>query len=904
MAEIQCSRRGESNLIDTECPVTKRPRMRSVARNRTSEEIRLYRAKANGLSGRSRLEGTGRVVGAWHGLMAALCVAMAFGWCAGAAGAASPVSKTVTEVLRAPLPPEDLNCTVNDTAITVAGPTFYYTVDRSTGAIARLEATRETTTVVEVKQPALWFDELCLSKCTGGTTEFLAQGRDKVVLSTRGILREGVPYPRETTGVGWLSDGVRLREGVPYTLETTFYNDGVAVSEITLQPRTDFALDRGIRFEAAASGRFGHYLHKRRDTNGTDCFQGALPPTGETVALATLTSCLEVFSHEAALAVFTDRGGTYRQPADAPTASLAVEARDAGDASVVLTQHIVRIDAGGEAFVVRGGESFTFRTGLAVAPNRVPHPRWRDLRMFIWIGDGKHPYPTDDEIRAAARLGFTLFQMHRLGTPGIPRPPADEFDRVLNTVHDAGMLFIWTANADLMYANAPGVRALRETGQWSQWQGFNYGGRYTAPMDPYCDLAATCLASPNGLADYRMDTIAQMLEAYPVDGMYIDDNLPYANCTLWKEHGHPENVYDCLIELHDVSWRRRQALLAKVPHAVLIDHSSHAFILPAISAFDCHLFGEGYSFSSVESFWAKYGSYHNQPAQGCLWAGDSEGARCGAELAYAYDLLTGGGQYSYLDWRLWPEKFPYASGVSADEVLFVETFNPAQYYFGMYESTPYYFATARDRFETTAPNTHATLYHNRTWNDALVVVSNLGKEASETSVKFKAPLIPPFSGNQPLAVYDVHERTSKLARGKAALACFAGLPLAPNQTRLLYVREVPEHGVYHQWGGKRIAEQWGPRAAALTLTLHGPATREDRVIVATGGKGIGQVTVNGAPAEFFVDAARGMIHGKVTFGLEPVDIAVVCAPDGANKLREQALTPDKLSAYYTSKTKP
>ncbi|MEA3366423.1 MAG: hypothetical protein U9Q79_12355, partial [Candidatus Hydrogenedentes bacterium] len=441
-----------------------------------------------------------------------------------------------------------------------------------------------------------------------------------------------------------------------------------------------------------------------------------MPATGDTLELATLTSCLEVFSNEAALAIFTDRGGTYRQPTDAPTASLAVEHRETGDASVVLKQHIVRIDGGGEAFIVRAGESFTFRTGLAVAPNRVPHPRWRDLRMFIWIGDGKHPYPTDDEIRAAARLGFTLFQMHRLGTPGIPRPPAEEFNRVLKTVHEAGMLFIWTANADLMYANAPGVQVLREAGDWSQWQGFNYGGRYTAPMDPYCDLVATCLASPKGLGDYRMDTIAQMLDKYPVDGMYIDDNLPYANCTLWKEHGHPEKVYDCLIELHDVNWRRRQALLAKAPHAVLIDHSSHGFILPSISAFDCHLFGEGYSFPSVESFWVRYGSYHNQPAQGCLWAGDSEGTRCGAELAYAYDLLTGGGQYSYLDWRLWPEKFPYASGVTADEVLFVETFNSAQHYFGMYESEPYYFATAQDRFETSTPNTYATVYHSRTWN--------------------------------------------------------------------------------------------------------------------------------------------------------------------------------------------
>jgi len=37
------------------------------------------------------------------------------------------------------------------------------------------------------------------------------------------------------------------------------------------------------------------------------------------------------------------------------------------------------------------------------------------------------------------------------------------------------------------------------------------------------------------------------MERYDVDGMYIDDNLAYSECTLWKEHGHPRPVYDCLI---------------------------------------------------------------------------------------------------------------------------------------------------------------------------------------------------------------------------------------------------------------------------------------------------------------------------------------------------------------------
>jgi hypothetical protein len=46
-------------------------------------------------------------------------------------------------------------------------------------------------------------------------------------------------------------------------------------------------------------------------------------------------------------------------------------------------------------------------------------------------------------------------------------------------------------------------------------------------------------------------------------------------------------------------------------------------------------------------------------AHGFLYAGDDESQRCPSVSAYAFDLLTGGGQYCYLDWRMWNEKFPY-----------------------------------------------------------------------------------------------------------------------------------------------------------------------------------------------------------------------------------------------------
>ena len=813
-------------------------------------------------------------------LVLVVAIATVFALDAGVAWGASPVSKTITEVLRQPLPPEDLTCSTEASEIVVHGPTFRYSVDRASGAIAGLEAVRAGRVVMRLQEPAdLWIDDLRLTGCRDGATRILAEGEDKVVLATEGMLGADAAY----------------------ALRSTFYNDGVVVSEVTLIPNKDLPVRRGILHQVSATGRFSQYLHKRRDTNGTDCFKGALPATGQTVDLATLTSCLEVFGPEAALAVFTDRGGMHRWPVEAGTASLSVGEKTGDGTSVVLTQHAIRIASGGPAYVLPSGEEFTFRAGLAVAPNRLPHARWRDLRMFIWVGDQNHPYPSDEEILTAARLGFTLFQMHRLGTPGEPRPPADEFTRVLKTVHDAGMLFIWTANADLLYANAKGVTGLQEAGKWPLWQGFNYGGTYKASMDPYCTLMATCLASPNGLADYRVQCIARMLDAFPVDGMYIDDNLPYANCTLWKEHGHPEKVYDCLIELHEMNWRRRQMLLSKRPHAVLIDHCSRGFVLPAISAFDCHLFGEGYDFPSIEAYWDTYGSFQNMPAQGCLWAGDTEATRCGAEIAYAFDLLTGGGQYSYLDWRLWPKKFPYAAGVHPHEPLFVKTYNLAQYYFGMYESEPYCFAQSKERFATTAPNTYATVYHNRIWDECLIVLANMSEAAARTSLVFAQPVMPPLVGDRRLAVYDVNQRTVANARGHDVLDRFAGLDLAPRQVKLFYVREAPENAIYHLWGGKRISENWDGQARTLSVELHGPAGLEDAVFFGVGGKGIERVTVNGAPAEFFADPSGEVVHGEVTFGREPIALEMTCTPDGGSRLPEHPVTPDELTTQYLSR---
>lgn len=768
------------------------------------------------------------------------------------AALAAPTSKTIADVLREPLPSEDLACTATDTTITIQGPTFRYVIDRATGAVADLEAVRNGRVVMKLREPStLWLEDVSLAESASGVTQIVANGAGQIVLLTEG----------------------RWCTGVSYSIRSICYNDGVLVSEVSLTPDAALVMRQGIRDELGAAGRFTHFLHKRRDNEGMDSFQGALPKAGETVRMETPTSCLEVFSAETALAMFTDMGDFYRSPIELDTAAVRVDSTADSESILGLHQHIIHVGSNGTPYTLRAGETFKFRVGLAIAPNRLPHPRWRDLRMFIWVGDDKFPYPSDVEIWAAARLGFTLFQMHRLGPPGEPRPPAEELDRVIKTVHDAGMLFIWTANADLQYAHAQPVVNLVAGEKWNQWQGFNYGGKYKASMDAFCDTLATCLASPNGLADYRIECKKRMLDRYAVDGMYIDDNLAYANCTLWEEHGHPQKSYDCLIELHDMNWRRRQVLRAKCPHAVLIDHCSQGFVLPVISAFDCHLFGEGYSFPSVEAFRATFGSFKNMYAQGCLFAGDSETTRCGAETAYAFDLLTGGGQYCYLDWRLWPQKFPYASGVNRYEPIFVKTYNIAQYNFGLYECDPL------AELETTLPGTYGALYHNRVWNESLVVLANMNKTAAACSLAYPAAPGQSLGSPASFVVYDIHQRRAVLVSGDQDRDPFSDMQLRPFQVRLLHMRKAPERAPFHQWGGKRISEHWDASTRKLSLRVYGPTGLDDWVILGTGGNTLGQVSVDARPAEFFADPERGLVYGKVTFRREPILLETIAVPD-------------------------
>jgi hypothetical protein len=804
------------------------------------------------------------------------------------AGGATASSKPIATVLKEPLPPETLALSTNAREWVISGPTFTYRVFKSSGVIGGIDAVAEKQEVLKSLSPAdLELDGYRLAaKSTAGETAVVSAGKDKVVLRAQGVLRA-------TNQVG---------SEVDYSLVHTFFDDGVVVSEVSLKPRKDLLVQKQLAWRLEAQGQFSHWLHKRRDEHGGDAVRGALPESGKAVRLNTLTSCLQVFSPTAGLALFTDAGATHLSQPNLDTAVVEVAEKAQNRTRLSLTQYVVHVAPGDKPYLLKGGEEFRFRVGLSVTPNRLAHPRMHDLRMFAWIGDPQYPYPTDQELGEIARAGYTVIQMHRLGTPGEPRPPTGELERVIATVHQLGMLFLWTENADLMYDSAPGVQELKAKGQWNRWQGFNYDGHYKATMDPYCDLAATCLASPNGLAEYRLATYKRMLERFQVDGIYLDDNLAYANCTLWREHGHPRPVYDCLIELHEMNWRRREFLRSQCPHVVLCGHITKALVLPVACDFDTLLYGEGYSFSSLENYWDYYRPVNGMPAQGMIWPGGVDPVRCPAALAYTYDLLTGGGQYCEIDWRLFHHKFPYAQGVTEAERVYVQSYNLAQYYFGLYESEPHYFADSAGLFGTSTPLTYATVYRNRVWHDWLIPVANLAPGAQQTALELRAPEMLSIKARRNYALFDTQQRELKTGRGGALNLALTGITIPGGSLRLFCLRELPEAGACHLWGGKRLKEHWDGGQRKLTLSVQGPEGVEETLFFTTVGRGILGVTIGGKPAPFFYDSARKLVHGNVTFTREPLEVEVSCARGTANSLPEQAVAAAALSGLMEQKT--
>ncbi len=796
-------------------------------------------------------------------------------------------SRTIGAVLREPTPPETLDLTEDDVAFTVAGPTFRYRVPKATGVISAIQVRRDGQTVVESCGPVdLQIDDRHFG-AAGSSCKVSAvrRGKDKVVLRAEGVLRESAGSGPE----------------IDYSIDHTFFNDGVVVSSVALKPKEDLAVKSAIASRLRARGRFSHYFHKKRDEHGADAERGCLPGAGKAVSFTTLTSCCQVFSAKAGLAIFTDCGATHVSRQNLETAAVEVAKQRDGMTPVRLSQYLVRVAPGDEPYTLKAHEEFRFRTGISIAPNRLPQPRMHDLRMFTWLGDGTYPYPTDQEIDDVARLGFTVFQMHRLGTLGEPRPPAGELNRVIDKVHRSGMLFLWAENADLMYASAPGVEKQMAAGRWPLWQGFNYGGRYKAgAFDPYCDMVATCLASPNGLAQYRLDCIGRMMDRFAVDGIYLDDNLAYGNCTLWQQHQHPRPVYDCLIELHEINWQRRQLMLSRRPHAVLVDHCTTAFVLPLMCDFDASLYGEGYSFGSMEDYWNNYlAPVMSVPSQGMVWPGDDEPDFCSAADAYIFDLLSGGGQYTTIDWRLYSKKFSHAVGVSDREPLYMKTYNLAQYYFGLYESTHEGPLTSAERFATTTPATYAAIYRNRVWDDLLIVVANMSKTPNRTSLEIRKPRAFGILPKNAYTLFDIHRRTARQLVGSQLNDTLRDLSLAGKDLGLFCLRAKPADAPYHVWGGKRIAENWDGDSHQLSLTIDGPAGLKETVYIGAGNRGVRQVLVAGKPSEFFLDSAQGLVHGNVTFTSEPLKIDVICSPDGANGLPKMHTAEDLLGNKQT-----
>ncbi len=789
-------------------------------------------------------------------------------------------SKTLAAVLREPLPAEALNLSNNTSEWVITGPTFVYRVRKTTSAISALRVMCEGQEAIATGSPVdIQLDDYRLaSDLTSGEATLVTQSMEKIVLRGQGVLR----------------DPAKRGPDVDYTLLHTFFNDGVVVSSVTLTPRSDLLVKKSLLFQLQAQGQFSHYLHKRRDEHGEEAVRGALPEAGKAVRLATLTSCLQLFSPTAGMALFTDCGATHLSRANLDTALVEVISKDKKRTSVNLCQYVLHVAPGDEPYLLKAGELFTFRVGISVSPNRIAPARLHDLRMFAWIGDARYPYPTDQELEEVARAGYSVIQMHRLGTPGEPRPPAGELERVLRKVHELGMLFLWTENADLMYDTAPGIQEIKAKGQWPLWQGFNYGGRYQASMDPFCDLVSTCLSSPNGLAEYRLGTIRRMMERFDVDGIYLDDNLAYPNCTLWREHKHPRQVYDCLIELHEMNWQRRQLLRSKCPHLVLVSHNTRALIQPILCDFDAVLYGEGYSFGSLDDYWDYYRPVNGIPAQGMIWPGGQDRHRCAASVAYNYDLLTGGGQYCYIDWRLFPKKFPHAAGVTDTEHLYVRTYNLAQYYFGLYESKPFYFADSAELFTTTAPLTYATLYRNQVWGDWLIAIANLGPEPRKTSLQLRALPVLAIEAQARYVLFDTHQSTATPLKGGELNRAFDELSVAAQSLRLFCLRQLPAEGAYHLWGGKRISEEWDGKQRKFTLTLQGPAGLQDTLFIGCVGQDIEQVNVSGKPEQFFFDPAQGLVHGKVTFTTQPLKIEVLCSPNSANALPAHPVAPGPL----------
>ena len=178
----------------------------------------------------------------------------------------APSSRTISAILREPLPPEEIQLSETASDYVLSGPTFTYRVQKATGAISAIRVVREGQEVVTASSAAdIQIDQYRLaSDLNSCKVSVDSRGKDKVVLRAEGILRD---------------PGKRGPE-VDYTLLHTFFNDGVVVSAMKLVPRADLRVEKAILYQVPAQGRFSHYLHKNRDEHGDAAARGRLAGGG------------------------------------------------------------------------------------------------------------------------------------------------------------------------------------------------------------------------------------------------------------------------------------------------------------------------------------------------------------------------------------------------------------------------------------------------------------------------------------------------------------------------------------------------------------------------------------------------------------------------------------------------
>ena len=448
-------------------------------------------------------------------------------------------SQPISSVLREPLPPEELMCSKTDDAITIEGPTFSYAVRRASGAIASLRVVRDGEPVIESTGPAdVGVNTYRLtSDATAGKTDVEYQGKDKVVLRSEGVLKDG--------GDSSLS----------YAMRWTFFNDGVAVCDVRLRPERDLSV-RDCAWRVPVRGRFGQYLHKTRDDNGVNAAMAKLPGAGEAARFTTLTSCLQVFSADAALAAFTDR--ERRGYPDLDSAEIDVYESAPGRASLTLCQYVVHVKPEAEAYVVKGGSEFMFRVGMSVAPNRLPHPSHADLRMFIWIGDASIPTrPTRRSWRWPGWVSRSFSCTGWARRASRARRPTS-CGAYCKTVHEAGMLFLWDENADLMYANAPGVVEMKARASGRSGRGSTTAAATRPRWTPTAIWSPLVWRRPTAWPSTGCNISTGCSTSTPSTACTWTTTSPMRIAGSGRSTGIRSAVYDCLIELHDMNWRRRE----------------------------------------------------------------------------------------------------------------------------------------------------------------------------------------------------------------------------------------------------------------------------------------------------------------------------------------------------------